>query len=164
MEKGPDEDGALDGTTVATVSYEDPKTSLVVTCEATAYDDLPAVEWVLAFENRGKADTPLVEAILPMNLAVAMPPGQACVLRHSRGSDCSPSDFQPLDYRLEPGGGKTIAPVGGRSSNGWFPFFNAIFGDQGAVVAIGWSGQWQLRAARDAQGRVRLDAGRRRRV
>ena len=26
-------------------------------------------------------------------------------------------------------------------------------------MAIGWSGQWQLRARRDAQGRVRLDAG-----
>ena len=148
-----------DGATVATVSYHDPKTGLDVVCEATACDDLPAVEWVVTFENQGKADAPPIEAVLPMDLAVAMPPGQACVLRHSRGSDCSPSDFQPLDFRLEPNGSKTVAPVGGRSSNGWFPFFNLICGDQGAVVAIGWSGQWQLRAGRDAQGRVRLEAG-----
>ena len=36
-----------------------------------------------------------------------------------------------------------LAPEGGRPSNGAFPFFNAQYGDQGMIAAIGWSGQWR---------------------
>ena len=49
---------------------------------------------------------------------------------------------------------KTVAPNGGRSSNGKFPFFNLSFEDEGAVIAIGWSGQWQFQTKRAANGTV----------
>jgi len=49
--------------------------------------------------------------------------------------------------------------VGGRSSNGTFPFFNVACGDQGLLAAIGWSGQWAAALERGPAGATRLTAG-----
>ena len=79
------------------VTYTDPATGLQVVCEATLFADFPAVEWVLHFRNQGPADTPMIEAIRPLDLAIAVPPSGPVVFHHSQGSTCSPTDFLPFD-------------------------------------------------------------------
>ncbi len=43
-----------------TLTLADPVTGLSVRCDVIGYDDFPAVEWVLHFENRGVQDTPVL--------------------------------------------------------------------------------------------------------
>ena len=45
------------------------------------------------------------------------------LLHHLAGDDCSPRSFMPLESPLPAGGAIRLAPQGGRSSNGTFPFF-----------------------------------------
>nr|MBC8443166.1 NPCBM/NEW2 domain-containing protein [PVC group bacterium] len=139
-------------------TYTDPATGLEVTCELTLFTEYPAADWVLHLHNKGQADTPIVENILPLDLRVT-PLADDVVLHHANGSSCAPEDFQPLAADMRKGRHLALAPVGGRSSNGRLPFFNLQWGDEGLVGAIGWSGQWQLRVDRDGAGPLALQAG-----
>ena len=147
------------GEAVKVITYLDPQTGLEVECEALCFTEYPAVDWVLRFRNTGKQNTPIIEDILPLDLTVRTAANSKVLLRHSRGSAYRPDDFQPFDEPIPCESRKTIAPTGGRSSNEWFPFFNLTCENEGAVVAIGWSGQWQFQAIRGGDGSAALKAG-----
>ncbi len=147
------------GEPIRVITWLDPATGLEIACETLRFPDSPAVDWVLRFGNTGKAKTPIIENILPLDLSVGTAADRAVSLRHSHGSSCRADDFQPFDEPILPGAEKTIAPTGGRSSNGRFPFFNLSLEDEGAVIAVGWSGQWQFQTKRTADGSVRVTAG-----
>ena len=68
------------------------------------------------------------------------------------GDVCGERSFLPLETEVEPGKPVVLAPDGGRSSNGAFPFFNVQYGDEGLITAIGWSGQWRASLERSAAG------------
>ncbi|HEY8666551.1 MAG TPA: glycoside hydrolase family 36 protein, partial [Tepidisphaeraceae bacterium] len=142
------------------VRWTDPISGLSVTAIAVAYKRYPAVDWLLTFENQGKEDTPLIEDIQPLDVGLNMPAhGRAAVLHRIAGDNCTADSFQPLEFAIEPGKPIHLAPTGGRSSNGTFPFFNIAFGTQGVFAAIGWSGQWAASIDRSATNSVRLRAG-----
>ena len=148
-----------DGRERHTVTCTDPVTGLEVASEVTLFARHPAVEWVLQFHNVGQTDTPLLENILPLDLAVGVPEKGSVVLHHSHGSTCAATDFLPIDEPVPPGAKIQLAPQGGRSSNGCLPFFNLQWPGGGLVGAIGWSGQWQMRLHRDQGPRLTLQAG-----
>ncbi len=141
------------------VSYRDPETGLRVTSIVRRFEEFPAVDWALEFANEGNADTPMLENVRPLDLEFAMPPGEFVHLQHARGSSCDISDFLPEERDLRPGERLDLAPAGGRSSNGTLPFFNVDWRNGGALVGIGWSGQWAAAIDRPAQGTLRLSAG-----
>ena len=60
---------------------------------------------------------------------------------------------------MKAGQSVSMAPVGGRSSDTTFPFFNLQYGDNGFFTAIGWTGQWAAKINRAKNGIVRLQAG-----
>jgi hypothetical protein len=66
-----------------TLTCADPATGLRVRCDLTEYDGLPAVEWVLHFENRGTQDTPILERILPPDTAFKTEAQANVVVHHS---------------------------------------------------------------------------------
>jgi alpha-galactosidase len=142
------------------VAWTDPHSGLRVAAEVVAYKRYAAVDWVLHFENTGKQDTPILEDIqavdVPLATAAVQRPG---VLHHLAGDDCSPRSFLPLESPLPAGGKIRLAPVGGRSSNGTFPFFNFEYEKRGLLVAVGWTGQWAASLERAAAGPTRLRAG-----
>jgi alpha-galactosidase len=148
-----------DGRQRHAITYVDPATGLEVVCEATLFTDFPAVEWVLHFRNTGKVDTPLLENIRPLDLGIASPADVPVVLHHSRGSQCEPTDFLPMDEPVAVNAEINLAPNGGRSSDGVLPFFNLQWKGGGVVGAIGWSGQWAMRLHREANGSLVLQAG-----
>ena len=113
-----------------------------VTAHVRRFDDFPAVDWILEFENLGTADTPIIEDILPLDVALDVP-GELPRLHHARGSSCRIDDFLPLTDELRPNRTLSLAPVGGRSSNGTLPFMNLQRRHGGTVLAVGWSGQWR---------------------
>jgi alpha-galactosidase len=135
-----------------TLTWTDPRsgpnglqTGLAVRCVAVDYADFPVVEWTLYFKNTGTVATPILAAIQAIDAAL---PGNADghgILRWFAGSLAIMEDFQPRTAALLPGAAHHFQPVGGRPSNGTWPYFNLDFGEQGIVAAIGWPGQWAAR-------------------
>jgi len=143
---------------VTTYRYRDSQTGLVMTVPVRRFSDFPAWEWVVEFENGGDSDTPILEQILPLDLALSSTKEQAVKLHWSKGSQCEMDDFQPMTQSLAPDDTFILAPVGGRSSDGVLPFMNLQYGDGGIVLAIGWTGQWSASFNR-SQDAVRIRAG-----
>jgi alpha-galactosidase len=138
--------------------WADPLTGLEVRCVAVEYADYPAVEWTLYFKNNGSAPTLILESI--QSLDVEFPAaGQEFVLRSMRGDDCSAESYQPIQAALPPGASRGFAPTGGRASNGAFPYFNLAWGEQGAILCLGWPGQWSAAFACDEAGCLRVTGG-----
>jgi alpha-galactosidase len=146
--------------TIHEVSWTDPDTSLRLTATVTAFKRYPAVEWVLQFENLGTQDTPLLQDLQALDVRLRTGYIRKPVqLQHLTGDVCGERSFLPLETEVEPGKPVTLAPDGGRSSNGAFPFFNIQYGDEGMITAIGWSGQWRTTLERSAAGPTALRAG-----
>ncbi len=148
-----------------TYSYIDPATSLEVRAEVTLYSDYPAVDWVLYFQNKGLAPTPILESIQALDANLAGPPTAdpatpPPTLYYANGSSALATDFALKHRRLELGTVFTLAPKGGRSSDGVLPFFNLTRPEGGGmVIAVGWSGQWQATFTRDAGANLLVQAG-----
>ena len=142
------------------VSWDDPDTHLRVSATVTTFKRYPAVEWVLRFENLGAHDTPLLQEVDALDLQLRTGYFRKPVLWHHLAGDvCSDRSFLPLDTEVEPGKTVALAPEGGRSSNGAFPFFDVQYGDEGLITAIGWSGEWQAALERSGGGPSLLRAG-----
>jgi len=146
--------------TIHEVSWTDPDTNLRLSATVTSFKRYPAVEWVLQFENLGTQDTPLLQDLQTLDVQLRTGYSRKPVqLHHLMGDVCSERSFLPLETEVEPGKPVALAPDGGRSSNGAFPFFNVQYGDEGMITAIGWSGQWRATLERSDAGPTTLRAG-----
>ena len=148
-----------DGRRRRTLTLTDGETALEVRAVCTIYTDTPGVDWMLHFTNRGAEDTPIIEQVKAVDVAIAPGIGSAPVLRRLHGSACAVSDWQPFEEALTPGKRIEFAPREGKSSQGACPFFNLDWGRGGVITALGWSGQWSASVARGDQGSIRLQAG-----
>jgi len=125
------------------VTWKDPVTGLKVSATITAYKHYPAVDWILHFENEGSHDTPIIEDIQALDITLHPDNlGAPAVLHQIKGDTEKEDAFLPFDTALAPGDHFCIAPAGGKSSSGAFPFFNFQYGRRGIITAIGWTGQW----------------------
>ncbi len=114
-----------------TVTYTDPESGLVLRCVAIEYHDYPVVEWTLHFKNTGKADTPILEKILPLDVNCQRNGDGEFLLHHGVGSQCSRGDFQPLETPMGLGTSKRISAAGGRSTNTDLSYFNLQWAGEG---------------------------------
>jgi len=135
-----------DGRTQHLLRWLDAETGLEVRLVAMEYGDYPAVEWTGYFKNTGKTPTPLLQELQGVDVALGLPK-QPATLRTIRGDNCSAESYEPLAFKVEEKE-RRFAPVGGRPSNGAFPYFNVDFGGEGVMVALGWPGQWAARVSR----------------
>jgi alpha-galactosidase len=140
------------------LTLTDPATGLRVRCEVTEYLDHSALEWVLHFENRGPQETPLLEAVRSLEVAVPSATNGA-TMHYARGALCSFDDFQPLGEILKLGTRLQVQAGGGRSSSDFLPFFNLENPSRGVVVGVGWSGEWSAEFSAETPGQTRLRAG-----
>ncbi len=148
------------GRTQAIAHWTDPQTGLRVEVEVTVFPRYGAVEWLPYFENTGPRDTPPLENIQALDTVLRTGYGQKPAVLHQLAGDiCGERSWLPLETTLEAGQPLTVAPVGGRPSNGAFPFFNIQYGGEGLLAAIGWSGQWSARFERTGTGPTRFQAG-----
>jgi alpha-galactosidase len=143
-----------------TLKYTDSQTGLEVRCIVTEYNDYPAVEWVLFFENKGKRASPILENVQAANINFASQELGDFILYHADGSSAVVTDFQPHQTNLTPGVTKSFIPYGGRSSDGGLPFFNLKKPDgNGVIAAVGWTGQWAASFTRHDNAQVNFQAG-----
>lgn len=147
------------GRTRRTQTYTDPATGLEVRCVVVTYSDFPVVEWTLYLRNTGPADTPILADIQALDARFGPPREGAFLLHHSVGSPCQPNDFQPLETRLPPTAHVRISAAGGRPTNSDLCYFNLEWERAGAVIALGWPGQWAAHFVREGDSQVRVVAG-----
>ena len=141
------------------LTYRDPKTGLVVRCEATAYADFPTVEWTVYFKNEGTQNTPILEQIQALDAQFERRPEGEFILHHVKGSQTTPTDFQPLETRLEPRADEHIVAGSGRTTSKQLSYFNLEWPGQGVIIALGWPGDWAAQFTRDEGMGLRVQAG-----
>lgn len=149
--------GTADGGQCRYLILTDPVTKLEVRAVATVFADSPGVDWTLYFTNRGSADSLVIEQVRALDAAFpceAKTPATFHSLRSTGGVD----DWMPFSEVMAPGQRRDFAPVNGRSSLGACPFFTAQWKGGGAVVGIGWTGQWTA-SVETRDGSVALQAG-----
>jgi alpha-galactosidase len=144
---------------VREVTWTDPATGLKFSATATVFDDFPAVEWYLRFENGGTADTPILENVQALDVTLKTDATHDLILDQINGDDASERSFVPTERTLAAGQSVALAPVGGRPSNGTFPMFDLQEGARGLFTAIGWTGQWAASLQRGTNGQTQLKAG-----
>ena len=142
-----------------TLVLTDPQTGLELRYVIIQYRDFPVAEWVLYFKNTGTADTPILEKIQALDIVLQTNNADPCRLQYAEGSHMYLSDFQPLEKTLAVQDRITLNSFGGRSSDGYLPFFNlSLPGEGGIISAIGWTGQWAATFARTDRS-IQLLAG-----
>lgn len=142
-----------------TLTFRDSKTGLVVRCVAIVYRDFPTVEWTLHFENKGTADTPILEKIQALDMRMERGATGEFVLHHSNGSLVAPADFQPFQTPMGPKEIQRFHSHQGRPCIGKWPYFNVESPAGGTIVAVGWPGQWAAEFERDAATGLTVRAG-----
>lgn len=148
-----------DGRTQRTITCTDQTTGLQVRCEAIVYNDYPTVEWKLFLKNTSTADTPIIESILPLDIALDRGSDSEFVLHHNQGTPYSTSDYQPFDTVLAPSSTRRLGAAGGRPMNTDMPYYNLEWAGQGIIIAVGWTGQSESHWIRDAGSLLRITAG-----
>lgn len=148
-----------DKRTQLTLTFTDSQSKLELRCETIVYLDFPTVEWTLYFRNTGTADSPILQNILALDAAWQRGADCEFLLHHAIGSPANGSDYGPLETPLGPEVAKRIGAAGGRATNSDMSYFNLQFGSEGAIIVVGWPGQWTSEFARDKAAGIRVRAG-----
>ncbi len=148
-----------DQRTERTITWTDPITRLEVRCASVVYADYPVLEWTVYFKNTGQADTPILADIQGMDVSFHREGGGDYTLRTTRGDDCTAASYQPIQEKLGKGATRRFAPVGGRPTNGSYPYFNLEWSGQGVIAVLGWPGQWAAQFDCDPSLALRLRGG-----
>ena len=142
-----------------TVTYVDPRTGLEVRCQAVEYRDYPVVEWTLWFRNTSSVDSPILEQVQALDTNWQRSASGEFLLHHATGSPATRWDYAPRETVLPPTATKRLGGSGGRPTNADWAYFNLQWDREGAIVAVGWPGQWAGQFTRDAGRSVHLAVG-----
>jgi alpha-galactosidase len=144
-----------------TVSWTDPKTGLQVTCVAVEFADFPVVEWTLYFKNSHTANSPILEKIEAIDTPLSAKSSAIGRLHYIDGDGevHGRLQFAPQEKTLKPNVPLSFAPLGGRPTDGSFPYYNLEWNGHGVVVVLGWPGQWSSSFTSDARGNIHVIGG-----
>ncbi|MDA1088452.1 MAG: alpha-galactosidase [Verrucomicrobia bacterium] len=146
-----------------TQTYSDPRTGLEVRCVAVQYRDFPVVEWTLEFRNTGDQPTPILEQIRALDTRLEREGDDEFLLHHGKGSPCgpplSPTEYAPMETRLERSKELCFAARNGMPAGGDLPYFNVEWPDHGVIIAVGWPGQWAATFMRNDGRELHIQAG-----
>jgi alpha-galactosidase len=135
---------------------------LQVRSVVTEYNDYPEVEWTVFLTNAGVINTPVVQNIQGLDVIFSRTNGPEYVLNGNQGDFTTADSYEPFQITLGPNVVKSFAPPeSGKSSdgpNGW-PYYNLQMPGGGAILAIGWPGQWASSFSRDTANNLRVQAG-----
>jgi alpha-galactosidase len=150
----------LDAGRVAhTITWTDPKTALQVRCEGIEYLKFPTIEWTVYFKNTGETETPILSKIMGIDLQLQRNSVGEFTLHHQVGSPATIDDYGLLQDSLKPGLAKHLGASGGRPLNVSMPYFNVQWYGAGAILVIGWPGQWGADFIRDRSTGLQVRGG-----
>jgi alpha-galactosidase len=146
------------GRTEHTLVWTDPKTGLQVRLTAVEYAGSPVVEWTEYFRNEGKADTPILEDVQPLDLSLPLTANSIPTILYSNG--CGGMDTYALHkYPLNQLDRLRLSNEGGGKTGTTIPFFDIQTGGGGLIGAMGWPGQWAISMSRPTAGAIVVRAG-----
>lgn len=130
------------------------KSGLSVRAECALYANYAAYEWTLYFKNEAAQNSPRISELRAADWVI---PGRGARLRGILGDarneeygsgdgSLSPTygmNNQPYDVPLAMGLPYELRSKGGCACNHEFPYFKIQTQTGGAMVAIGWPGQWK---------------------
>lgn len=148
-----------DDVEVREIVLTDPETGLQVQATARIMLDTAGADWTVRFRNTGSADTPPIESICTLDLSVQTGIGGHVAVEKLRGSAQGALSWQPVREELRAGAAERLASANGRTAGLIGPFFTVDWGAGGAVVGIGWSGQWQADIERPQPSHLVVRAG-----
>lgn len=142
-----------------------------ITEELALYDKYNAARVLLHFENVSDENSGTLSKIQDCDITLPFnehfvhpkpghrftPPDKARVFRFN-GSNWARDEFAEYPEYIAPGKHLKYACEHGRSSQGLLPFFEINENDRGILLAIGWTGQWNISfAAQD--GEINIQSG-----
>lgn len=128
------------------------KSGLSATVEATIYEDFATCEWTVYIKNTADKKSPVIKNFYAADTVFDIKNPD---LYFSKGSVPEANDFElyksfvnnlPMQFNAN----------GGRSGS-FLPFFNFCGSNYGAVMAVGWTGQWFVSAEQNIRG-IRVKA------
>ena len=141
------------------VTWRAPSGELQVQAAVVVYETFGAIEWTVSFANPSSSTSQQLSAVLAADTIINGSPTAPYDLHHFNGSAQQADDYAPKTSPLAPGKAQLLFPLGGRPSNGTWPYFNISWGDRGVMVAVGWPGQWTTQLLVDEDEGLRLKAG-----
>ena len=128
-----------------------------MTCESRIYTESDCIEWRVVLKNMGSQNSPVLEDLLPLDLALEVPPGGIPSVFSSSG--CGDEMFMINSVVLQPGTNVRLSNKGGGKTGQNLPFFNVDIGGRGIMGAVGWPGRWMIEIERQPTGLIALRAG-----
>ena len=132
------------------VSLRHKRSGLRAEVEATIYEAYAACEWTVRLQNTAETRSPVIHNFYAADCTLET--GQADVY-YSKGSVPAADDFALQCSKVCPSPMIFNATCGRTES--FLPFFNLCGKTAGAVVAVGWTGQWYASLRQTLRG-VRL--------
>ncbi len=139
--------------TVWDITVTDTESGLRFVTTVTLFKESNGLEFATVLYGPESGNSPVisefssVELNLPILEKVHASSGEHIVLSTARGCQTTgvddDYDFGQLDYVLAEGEKQSFAPFGGRSSGYGWPYFEVAGDECGAILAIGWTGQWK---------------------
>lgn len=135
---------------------------LEITRTETEFDGFDAVYLETEFYNNSDNTSANISNIHDIDIAFDtknikdVPPGYMSSNEYpsvisTKGSMVMKNDFAQMTKRICKDATLEYKCEGGRSSNGTMPFFTYTQGNEGYIIALGWSGQWKLIFLRDEE-------------
>lgn len=149
-------------TVVYTITKTDKSSDLTFITTLTLFRSDNALEIAQEIKNNGTTDSPVISDLYAADVNIPVASTTGITLKTSRG--CGKTgvdddyDFGELTYKMGVGSSYSFEPIGGRSCNYAWPYFDLVGSDGGCVIAIGWTGQWQADFS-TVPGGVALKAG-----
>ncbi|MBE6564257.1 MAG: alpha-galactosidase [Ruminococcaceae bacterium] len=147
---------------VYAITETDTETGLRFVTTLTAFRAHDALEIVSTITHTGQDKSPVLSELRAADIRLPIPGREGITLKTARGCLATgvddDYDFGEIRQPMGVGGTYTYAPEGGRSCDGAWPYFDLVGSEGGAVVAVGWTGQWEA-AFSPVPGGVRLQAG-----
>ncbi|MCH5198620.1 MAG: alpha-galactosidase [Oscillospiraceae bacterium] len=112
---------------------------IVLRVEAAYYEKNATVEWTVYLKNEGEENSSVISDFYAVSGSIET--GEAGIYC-ARGSSNSALDFSLLKIN-NAAKNHTFSGTGGRPSDEYMPYFNISGKTLGAVLAIGWTGQWR---------------------
>jgi alpha-galactosidase len=138
--------------------WTDPKTGLQLRVTAVEFAGSPVVEWTAHFKNGGKADTPILEEVQPLDLSVAVAGQGIPSILYSRGVG-GMDTYSLQKKRLNQLEEFRISNEGGGKTGDTIPFFDIRMEGRGLIGAVGWAGKWAISFSRPTEAAIAVRAG-----
>ena len=117
---------------------------LTAIIDMATYYDYAAFEWTVYFRNDANVNSPQISQLYAADMTFeGLNPTLNGIYGDAMNETTSEiMNNQPYKFLLEEGKTVEFAASNGRPTDKNFPYYDFSYGNSGALIAIGWEGQW----------------------